>query len=51
MLKRLYLYLRFGKITERIDYVPCEIEYKNSKGDTIGFWAYGYFDPGLPYRG
>jgi hypothetical protein len=55
MIKRLYLYLRFGKITarvvDRIDYVPCEIQYFNSKGETIGYWAYGCFDPNFPYRG
>ena len=33
------------------DQVPAEIEYRNSKGKCVGFWAYGSFDPSGPYRG
>lgn len=44
-----------AKITERVegtvgDGVVSEISYwKNGK--MIGFWAYGYYDPGYPYAG
>jgi hypothetical protein len=31
--------------------IPAEIEYVNRKGEVIGFWAYGYFDPNYPYQG
>lgn len=28
-----------------------EIEYLNKYGERIGYWAYGSFDPSLPYQG
>lgn len=31
--------------------VVSEIEYLNKAGERIGYWAYGYFDPSLPYQG
>lgn len=52
---KLYFKIRFGvithKITERIDGIPCEYEYFDSKGRLIGHWAYGAFNPNYPYRG
>jgi hypothetical protein len=56
MIKRIWLWLRFGKITTKItgtagDNVPAEIEYYGRRGRIIGFWAYGYFHPDYPYKG
>jgi hypothetical protein len=48
-------WVRWGKITEEvvdaIANVPCEIQYRDRNGTIIGYWAYGYFDPSLPYKG
>lgn len=54
--KRFYRYTRFGKITERIvatagHCVVSEIEYLDRNGKVVGYWAYGYYDPSLPYQG
>lgn len=52
-LTKLYEWLRFGKITEHVKSVDggvaSEIEYRDSKGKPIGYWAYGSFDPAGPY--
>ena len=44
------------KVTSSIDMgvgpgLPCEIGYYNSKGELVGYWAYGGFDPAFPYKG
>lgn len=31
--------------------VPSEIEYRDESGEVVGYWAYGYYDPSLPYQG
>lgn len=51
-----YNWFRFGTIDEIIkDYCqssPCEIEYRSSRTKkVIGYWAYGHWNPKLPYRG
>jgi len=55
IIKKIYLFIRFGKITKRtvdtINGYPCEIAYYDRNGDMIGYWAYGYFDPEGKYRG
>ena len=28
-----------------------EIEYKDENGIVVGYWAYGNYDPELPYQG
>ena len=28
-----------------------EIEYTDKDGTVVGYWAYGHFDPNLPYKG
>lgn len=33
------------------DGVPAEIEYLDSKGEVVGFWAYGSWHPDYPYKG
>lgn len=55
-LRRVWLWIRFGKITERVtgtagDNVPAEIEYVGRGGKVVGFWAYGYWHPNYPYQG
>ncbi|MEX3984283.1 hypothetical protein AB4Y45_35590 [Paraburkholderia sp. EG287A] len=48
-------WLRFGKITEhvtdRIEGIACEVEYRGRGGKVVGFWAYGFFCDDYPYRG
>lgn len=52
---RLVIRIRFGEVKaicrETHGGQPCEIEYQNSKGEVVGYWSYGYFDPRLPYKG
>lgn len=54
-LVRVWVWFRFGKITARVvshdGGYPSEIEYRDSDGYLIGYWAFGYFDPKLPYQG
>ena len=46
--------IRWGKIRcevkERINGEVAEEAYYDRKGRLIGYWAYGYFDPNLPYK-
>lgn len=49
-------WLRFGTLTERTvavmdGWCVMEIEYKDCRGNIVGWWAHGSFDPSLPYRG
>jgi len=55
-IRRAYVKIRYGELTEHVmatagDNVPAEIEYRDKKGRAIGFWAYGYSHPDLPYQG
>ncbi|WP_157657720.1 hypothetical protein [Burkholderia ubonensis] len=54
-MKRFWQWLRFGTITEKVKSVdggvPSEVEYSGRRGKLVGYWAYGYFDPKLPYQG
>jgi hypothetical protein len=52
---RFWRWLRFGKITERVtdyagDHVVAEVEYRGRWGRVVGYWAYGHWDPSLPFR-
>jgi hypothetical protein len=39
-------------IKDTINGIPCEIEYRSKlTGNVVGYWAYGYYDPNLPYNG
>jgi hypothetical protein len=38
-------------IVEWIEGTVCEREYICLKCGTVGYWAYGSFDPSLPYTG
>ena len=53
--KRFYVWFCYGLITEKVkdslDGLPCEIAYYNIEGELVGYWAYSYFDPKLPYKG
>lgn len=54
-IQHLVRYIRWGKITVRMtctagDGVPAEYEYRDRKGRVIGYWAYGSWDPHLPYK-
>lgn len=56
LIKRAYVWVRFGKITERVTgtaghMVVSEIEYLDRSGKVVGFWCCGYYDPSLPYKG
>jgi hypothetical protein len=49
-------WIRFGDITEKVvdfagDHVVAEVEYRGRGGKLVGYWAYGYFDPAMPYQG
>jgi len=52
---RIVEWIRFGTIrsvvVDRIDYTVCEIKYLGRFNRCVGYWAYGYFDPELPYKG
>lgn len=54
-MKRFLQWLRFGQINEKVKAidggVPSEIEYRGRGGKVVGYWAYGCFDPQLPYQG
>ena len=53
--KRAVEWLRFGDIraeTRSVDGgVASEIAFIGRGGKTVGYWAYGSFDPSFPYRG
>ena len=40
-----------ARTVETVQGVPAEVEYTNQNGEVIGYWAYGEFDPNLPYQG
>ena len=54
-MKRFWQWLRFGHIKEKVKAidggVPSEIEYRGRRNRVVGYWAYGGFDPQLPYQG
>jgi hypothetical protein len=52
---KLITWLRFGRITEKVisvdGGVASEVAYIGRFGRIVGYWAYGSFDPAMPYRG
>jgi len=52
-LKPVWQWIRFGTIAEKVvgDGVPAEIEYRGRGGKVVGYFAYGSYDPLLPYKG
>lgn len=55
VLRKFYLWLRFGTIRSKVRSVDggvaSEIEYFGRFNKSIGYWAYGSFDPSGPYQG
>lgn len=47
--------IALGILTETVKSVDVgvasELEYKDELGNVVGYWAYGYYDPSLPYQG
>lgn len=39
------------RVTDSIDNLTTEVEYTNIDGKVVGYWAYGSWDPELPYQG
>ena len=54
---RFAFWLQWGKVYEGTYWMfhdqglVCEMQYTNKKGKTIGYWAYGFYDPQFPYQG
>jgi hypothetical protein len=50
-----YRWLRFGRIDEVTMSVDggmvSEAKMVGRFGRTVGYWAYGYYDPAYPYQG
>ncbi|MGD9678129.1 MAG: hypothetical protein AB7V16_07165 [Vulcanibacillus sp.] len=46
-------WLYFGKVTSKVKSwdggCESEIEYRGRNNKIIGYWAYGFYDPFLPY--
>lgn len=40
-----------SRVVSTIEGTACEIEYIDSAGNVVGYWAYGSFDPAYPYQG
>ena len=38
-------------IVDRIESIVTEIKYVDKDDKILGYWAYGHFEPGLPYQG
>lgn len=54
-LYKLYVKIRFGKLSYRpvafVEGYEAEYEVLDRNNKVVGYWAYGYYDPRLPYRG
>ena len=54
ILRKIYYWVRFGKVTERVtadvNGIAAEIEILDRNGNVVGFWAYGYYHPDYPYN-
>ena len=55
MIRKIINWLRFGKVTskpkEYINGIVAEEAFYDTRGVMVGYWAYGYFDPNMPYQG
>ena len=38
-------------VKDTINGYPCEVAVHDSTGSLVGYWAYGYYEPELPYNG
>lgn len=54
-IKKLLFTLKYGKLTQNVVCTigghDCEIEYVDKNDRVVGYFAYGNFDPQLPYVG
>jgi len=54
LLRRIINFIRFGEVSSEvkadINGTACEIAYYGRGGKMVGYWAYGYFDPRMPYK-
>lgn len=53
-MRRVYNWIRFGMVhgvvKGEVGGVVSEIAYYDRRGRMVGYWAYGYFDPSMPYN-
>lgn len=53
-LRKVYNSIRFGRVRpvvkDTVAGTVAEIVYFDNKGEIVGYWAYGHFDPSFPYR-
>ena len=51
--RKIYNRIRFGHVQLIVNCTVAgtvsEVMYIDSKGKSVGYWAYGHFDPNLPY--
>ena len=40
-----------SEVRSTVNGVIAEEAFLNEAGEIIGYWAYGYYDPGYPYQG
>ena len=54
-IKKIWCIIKYGKISDividDINGIPSEIKYIDKNGNEIGYWAFGYFQPNMPYQG
>lgn len=56
-IKELWSWLKWGRLREETKdtldgYIVLEYAvYSCRTGQMVGYWAYGHFDPSMPYRG
>lgn len=53
-LRRFWVWLRFGTIREEVRSVDggvaSEVAFIGRFNRVVGYWAYGHYDPSLPYK-
>lgn len=51
--RKIYNRIRFGHVRPVVKSTVCgvvaEVAYIDRNGEVVGYWAYGHFDPNLPY--
>lgn len=54
-LRKAWQWARFGSIVKKVVSIDgglaSEIEYRGRGNLIVGYWAYGYFDPKMPFKG
>ena len=53
-IRRFWQWLRFGNVRADVRSIDggavSEVAYIGRFGRIVGYWAYGHFDPAMPYR-